>query len=123
MESPEAALAKEFFSIANIITGFYVAQTVLFLNSLEKAAELRTSLSRDRAIGRLITWLFAGTYIFAVLGCSIAEFSLRYKAGESRTVRFIVAGAGVGRLVIILSLAGLCQFLLSRIKPPVNPAA
>jgi hypothetical protein len=121
--SPDAQLAKEFFSLANIITGFYVAQTLIFLNSLQKATELRTSLSRDRSIGRLITWLFAGTYIIAVSGCSIAEFALRSSAHESTTIRLVVVGSGVGRVSIILILGGLCQFLLSRIKPAVEPAA
>jgi hypothetical protein len=118
----EADLAKEFFSLANIITGFYVAQTLLFLNSLEKATELRTSLSRDRSLGRRITWLFAGIYIMAVAGCAVAEFVLRYSR-DSRTVLFVVVGADMGRLGIILALAGLCQYVLSRINAPPDPAA
>jgi len=120
MPTKEADLAQEFFSLANIITGFYVAQTLLFLNSLEKATELRTSLSRDRSLGRLVTWLFAGTYSMAVAGCAFAELVLRRSAGDSTAIFFVVVGAGIGRLGIILALAGLCQFLLSRIKNPAD---
>ena len=116
MESPEMALAKEFFSMGNIITGFYVAQTLLFLNSITKDAVLQKIFSSNHAVGPKFTWVIASIYIGAVIGCVIAEWKPRRSAKESSTVISIAIGAGVGRLCIISAVAGVCEYILANVK-------
>ena len=119
MDSPATELAKEFFSMGNIITGFYVAQTLLFINSLTKENnELRTIFSRDHAIGPKYTWVIASVYLVAVVGCVVAEGILRNGVDQLPLVTFVAIGAGVGRLVIILAVASICQLILRDIRPP-----
>ena len=47
-------LAKEFFTAGNIVVGFYVAQTLIFVNSIPKALEQWKSVFRGNVSRSLV---------------------------------------------------------------------
>ena len=120
MTSPDTAadLAKEFFSLANVIAGFYVAQTLLFLNSLTKEAELRTFLCRDLSSARKVTWGICCIYLAAVIVCLTAELTLRVSSDQSCAVVCTSLFVGIGRVLLITAISQGCTMLFSYITPP-----
>ena len=110
-----SGLAKEFFTAGNIVTGFYVVQTILFLNSILKELELWKVLSGGKVYAVLGTLFIAIVYIIVIRLCLQEETRLRKKDGQSDAVCHAVRRAGLVRTIIILALALMCAGLLVRL--------
>ena len=120
-DSATADLAKDFFSLANVIAGFHVAQSLVFLNSLTKEPELRDFVCRDPTTARKITFGICGIYLAAAIVCSAAELVLRAFDGQSCAVLCTSVFAAIGRLVLIAAISQGCTVIFRYIKPPPLP--
>jgi hypothetical protein len=75
-------LAQQFFSIANAVTAFCVGQTVAFLFAFAKDSRIIAALLRWRPYSSALSKWTGSAYMIGVIGCGVAEFWLRYKAGQ-----------------------------------------
>lgn len=108
-------LAFEYFHVGNIVVGFYVAQTILFMNALYKETLLRELVRGSPKESVRITWGFAAVYIAVIFGCYIAEHALWPNDDKHAMINEVNAAAAVGRIAIVAILAGACSRFIRRI--------
>jgi len=113
-------LAKEFFTAGNIVVGFYVAQTLLFINSIPKVLDLWKILSGGKIYAVLGTLIIAVLYIIIIGLCSFEEARLRKVDGQSDAVCHAVRWAGLIRILIVVIVAVVCASLLGQLKSPTE---
>ncbi len=89
-------LAKQFFDMANAIAAFSVIQTLALLYAFSTNSRLVAAFLRWRPYTSVLSKHAGNAYIIGVIGCGIAEFWLRYDAGQR--------GALLGACVIAVVL-------------------
>jgi hypothetical protein len=105
-------LALDYFRIGNGTVAFHVAQTILFLNAIYKAKELKNALIKGHAIFQEGAWGFALLYTFVIAGCAAMEFYLRASTHAPRSILISTGFATAGRLVVVLALTLVCGWIL-----------
>jgi hypothetical protein len=73
--------AQQFFNIANAITAFIVLQAVALMHAF-KDPKVAAAFLRWRPYTSIMYRYAVGGYVIAVVGCGIAEFSLRWTAQQ-----------------------------------------
>jgi hypothetical protein len=111
---PEAELstkyALEFFQVANAVVGFYVLQTLLFMNAIYQHPTLQGAIVRRRGTAIIGTGLAALLYVAVIAGCAVLE--RQSLAGATDAVLTTSTFAAIGRALVVVFMAGGCMGLL-----------
>jgi hypothetical protein len=117
MATPAQELAASYFAIGNAITGFYVAQTILFLNAIYKESVLLEMLRqpRGRLDAQIGCWAFALLYILAIGWCGLCEIPLRHAGAADALIRDSTFGTVFARMLLVLAVAVIASITMNRV--------
>ena len=102
--------AGEYFKAANVVTAFFVGQTLLLLNSFSQENQIVVAtLARWRPFSSAITVATTVGYIFVVAACFLPEFRFRRAARQSPVFVRSSVYAFVVRLLVILFISSFYQ--------------
>jgi hypothetical protein len=116
-------LAGQYLVAGNAVAAFYVAQTILFLNSIHQSPTLLLALCRKKSEAVLATFGTAVVYSIAIGACGYFEHQLRFIDDTPPKIQSVVLKvcmqATYGRVTLVLLLACGCALAIRKLKPEV----
>src|SRR5687767_2905810 len=119
MADATLAQAKEYWSLANVMAGFYFTQAVVYWYQLDKQ-EFATKIRQRLPFVLLLLWCQALALSALLYGCYHAEKTLLTSVATGRGVEALVStsfGAVVARIALVIVMTVLSTLITVGPRP------